>query len=112
MILFHAIFCFDRFHNSTYFHIFCFLSIYLQCDVVVNEIIENLDLSNSPISEIAGPGLEKSLKQAVSGEIGYGQIAVTGNADLKNCKAVYHGVMPLFTDKTRSDCKGVRLKYI
>jgi hypothetical protein len=46
-------------------------------------------LSNSPISEIAGPGLEKSLKQAVSGEIGYGQIAVTGNADLKNCKAAH-----------------------
>lgn len=76
---------------------------------MVNEVIENLDLSNSPISEIAGPGLEKSLKRAVSGEIGYGQIAVTGNAGLQNCKAVYHGAMPQFTEETRSDCKGVRL---
>lgn len=108
MILFRC-----RFHRCIYFHIFFFRSIYLQCNVVVNEIFENLDLSKSPISEIAGPGLERSLKRAVSsGEIGYGQIAVTGNADLQNCKAVYHGVMPQFTEQTRSDCKGVRLKYI
>ncbi|OPL20963.1 hypothetical protein AM593_02121, partial [Mytilus galloprovincialis] len=79
------------------------------CDVVVNETLENLDMSKSPMSKelcaAAGPGLHLSLKQNVGDKIEYGHIAVTGNADLTNCKAVYHGALPLYKESTKIECR-------
>ncbi|CAG2189265.1 PARP10_14_15 [Mytilus edulis] len=79
------------------------------CDVVVNETLENLDMSKSPMSKelcaAAGPGLHLSLKQNVGDKIQYGHIAVTGNADLTNCKAVYHGALPLYKESSKVECR-------
>ncbi|CAC5406575.1 unnamed protein product [Mytilus coruscus] len=79
------------------------------CDVVVNETLENLDMSKSPMSKelcaAAGPGLHLSLKQNVGDRIEYGHIAVTGNADLTNCKNVYHGALPLFKESSKIECR-------
>lgn len=58
----------------------------------------------------AGPGLHLSLKQNVGHKIEYGHIAVTGNADLTNCKAVYHGALPLYKESSKVECRQV--KYI
>lgn len=73
--------------------------------------MENLDLTKSPVSQelclAAGPNLEKSLKNSVGNQIGYGQLAVTGNAKLTNCKAVYHGALPPYSDSNELDCRQV-----
>ena len=68
-------------------------------------------MTKSPVSkelsEAAGPDLEKSLKNNVHGKLSYDRVAITGNACLTNCKAVYHGALPVYTKESSSDCRTV-----